>query len=143
MVISNGDVATSSDSNSNGEVGDALPADLTQIVALIVEHLDTVGPVVADENLLVVVHCHTIGELKMPGVGMKDRPNFTITQLPGARKLAQDIADHVKDDNPHHFAFDHHNSAPMVNGDAARVLQHIRPKFPHELAILVEYLHLK
>ena len=70
MVISNGNVATSSDSNANGEVGDALPADLTQIVALIVEHLDTVGPVVADENLLVVVHCHTIGELKMPGIGL-------------------------------------------------------------------------
>ena len=55
-------------------------------------------------------------------------------QLPGAGKLAQDIADHVKDDDPHHFALNHHNPAPGVDGDAPRVLQHIRPKLPHELA---------
>ena len=68
MVVSNGNVAAGSHPNTNGEVGDALTTYLAQVVALIVEHLDTVGPVVADEHLLVVVHCHTIGEFKMPGV---------------------------------------------------------------------------
>ena len=62
--------------------------------------------------------------------------------LPGAGELGQDIADHIKDDNSHHFALDDHNPAPGVNSNATRVLQHICPKLPHELAILVEYLHL-
>ena len=147
VVISNSDVATGSHSNTNGEVWHALSADLTQVVALVVEHLDTVGPVVADEHLLVVIHCNTIGELKMPGKGivikMKNQQSFTNNlSSPGARKLGQHIANHIEDDDPHHFALDHHNPAPGVNSDAARVLQHIRPKLPHELPILAEYLYL-
>ena len=65
------------------------------------------------------------------------------TLVPGTRKLGEDIADHVKDDDPHHFTLDDHNPAPGVDGDATRVLQHISPKLPQELAILVEYLHLR
>ena len=68
VVVSNGNVAAGSHPNTNREVGDALPTYLPQIVALVVEHLDAVSPVVADEHLLVVVHCHTIGEFKMPRV---------------------------------------------------------------------------
>ena len=70
VVVGNGDVAAGSHPDTNGEVGDAFTADLAQVVALVVEHLDTVGPVVADEHLLVVIHCHAIGELKMPGVAI-------------------------------------------------------------------------
>ena len=61
---------------------------------------------------------------------------------PGARELGQDVADHVEDDNPHHLALHNHDSAPWVNSNTARVLQHICSKLPQELAILVEYLHL-
>ena len=68
VVVSNGDVAAGSHPNTNGEVGDAFTADLAQVVALVVEHLDAVGPVVADEHLLVVIHSHAIGEFKVPGV---------------------------------------------------------------------------
>ena len=67
MVVSNGNVAAGSHPDTNGEVGDALTADLSKVVALVVKHLDTVSPVVADEHLLVVIHRHTIGEFKMPG----------------------------------------------------------------------------
>ena len=66
VVVSNGNVTTGSHPDTNGEVGDTLTTDLSQVVALIVEHLDTVRPVVADEHLLVVIHRHTIREFKMP-----------------------------------------------------------------------------
>ena len=74
MVVSNGDVAAGCHPNTNGEVGDAFAADLAQVVALIVEHLDAVGPVVTDEHLLVVIHCHAVGEFKVPGVATNIKP---------------------------------------------------------------------
>ena len=40
--------------------------DLPEEVAFVVEDLDAVGSVVADEHLLLVVHGDAIGELKMP-----------------------------------------------------------------------------
>ena len=67
VVVSNGDVSAGSHSDTDGKVGDALAADLSQVVALVVKHLDTVRPVVADEHLLVVIHCHAIGKFEMPG----------------------------------------------------------------------------
>ena len=67
VVVSNSDVSTGSHPNTNREVGDALAANLSQVVALVVKHLDTVRPVVADEHLLVVIHCHAIGKFEMPG----------------------------------------------------------------------------
>ena len=66
VVVSNGDVAAGSHPNTNGEVWDAFTADLAQVVALVVEHLDAVGSVVADKHLLLVVHGNAIGELEMP-----------------------------------------------------------------------------
>ena len=41
-------------------------ADLSEEVAFVVEDLDAVGSVVADENFLLVIHGHTVGELEMP-----------------------------------------------------------------------------
>ena len=76
VVVSNRDVTAGSHANTDGEIGNALPANLTQVVALVVKHLYTVGSVVADEHFLVVIHCHTIGEFKMPEVGMVfNQPN--------------------------------------------------------------------
>ena len=66
MVVGDGDVPACSHANPDGKVGDAFAADLPQVVALEVEHLDTVGSVVADEHFLLVVHGHTVGELEMP-----------------------------------------------------------------------------
>ena len=66
MVVGDGDVPACSHANPDGKVGDAFAADLPQVVALVVEHLDTVGSVVADEHFLLVVHGNAIGELEMP-----------------------------------------------------------------------------
>ena len=63
--------------------------------------------------------------------------------IPGARELGQDIANHVKDDNPHNLALHDHDSAPWVHGNATRVLKDIGAELPHELAVLVEYLNLR
>ena len=66
MVVGDGDVPACSHADPDGKVGDAFAADLPQVVALVVEHLDTVGSVVADEHFLLVVHGNAIGELEMP-----------------------------------------------------------------------------
>ena len=66
MVVGDGDVPASSHADPDWKVRDAFAADLPQVVALVVEHLDTVGSVVADEHLLLVVHGDAIGELEMP-----------------------------------------------------------------------------
>ena len=66
MVVGDGDVPACSNADPDRKVGDAFAADLPQVVALVVEHLDAVGSVVANEHLLLVVHGDAIGELKMP-----------------------------------------------------------------------------
>ena len=66
VVVGDGDVPACSHTDPDRKVGDAFAADLPQVVALVVEHLDTVGSVVADEHLLLVVHGNAIGELEMP-----------------------------------------------------------------------------
>ena len=66
VVVSDSDVATSSYSDADGKVGNTFAADLSQVVALVVEHFHTVGSVVADEHFLLVVHGNAIGELEMP-----------------------------------------------------------------------------
>ena len=66
VVVSDSDVATGSHADPDGKVGNTFAADLSQIVALVVEHFHAVGSVVADEHFLLVVHGDAIGELKMP-----------------------------------------------------------------------------
>ena len=66
VVVSDGDVATGSHADPDGEVGNAFATDLSQVVALVVKHFHTVGSVVADEHFLLVVHGNAIGELEMP-----------------------------------------------------------------------------
>ena len=59
-------------------------------VPFVVKHLDTVGPVVADEDLLSVIDNNPIGEL----------------QVLWAPKLIQHIAKLVKDDDAHNLEKD-------------------------------------
>ena len=66
MVVGDGDVPACSNADPDGKVGDALAADLPQVVALVVEHFHTVGTVVADEHFLLIVHGNAIGKLEMP-----------------------------------------------------------------------------
>lgn len=92
--------------NANRIVGDALAADLPQILSLVVEYLDAVCPVVGYEYLLFVVDHHAVGEL----------------QVFGAPELDQHVASLVEYDDAHHFALNHHDAALIVDGDAARML---------------------
>ena len=66
VVVGDSDVATGSHADADGEVGNAFATDLSQVVALVVEHFHAVGSVVADEHFLLVIHGHTVGELEMP-----------------------------------------------------------------------------
>ena len=66
VVVGDGNIAAGRHPNTNGEVRNTFTTDLPQVVALVVKHLDTVSPVVTDEHFLVVIHCHAIGELKVP-----------------------------------------------------------------------------
>ena len=62
-------------------------ADLPEEVAFVVEDLDAVGSVVADEDLLPVVDDHPVGEL----------------QVLRAAELVQHVAKLVEDDHPHYL----------------------------------------
>ena len=62
-------------------------ADLSEEVAFVVEDLDAVGSVVADEDLLPVVDDHPVGEL----------------QVLRAAELVQHVAKLVEDNHPHHL----------------------------------------
>jgi len=112
--------------HANRIVGDALAADLPQILALVVEHLDAVCPVVRNEYLLFVVDHHAVGEL----------------QVLGAPELDQHVAGLVEDDDAHHFALDHHDAALVVDGDAAGMLQYVGAELADELSVLVVDLDL-
>ena len=101
-------------------------ADLAEEVALIIEHLDAVGSVVADEDFLAVVDNHAVGELKVLGTA----------------KLVEHIAELVKDDDAHHLALHHDDPALVVDADAAGVLQDVGAELADELAVLVVDLDL-
>ena len=73
-------------------------SDLSQEVALVVEDLDAVGAVVADEDLLPVVHHHAVGELEMLG----------------AAKLVQDVAHLIKYNHTHDLKNYHLNGKKIV-----------------------------
>ena len=103
------------------------PADLTEVDALVVKHLDAVRPVIRDENLLPVVDHHAIGKL----------------QVLGAAKLVEDVAALVEDDHAHHLALHHDDAALVIHGHPAGMLQDVGTKFPHKLSILVVNLDLQ
>ena len=92
--------------DSDGEVGDPFTSDLPEVIALVVEHLHAGNPVVADEDLALVVHGDAVGEL----------------EVSRTRELAQHITDHVEDHDPHHLALDHDGAPPGEDGHTSRVL---------------------
>ena len=127
VVVSDADLPRGSETNSNREVRHSFTSNMTKVVSFVVEHLDTVSSVVADEDLHVVVDHNTIGELE----DLR------------AVELVEDVANHVKDDNPHDLALHHDDSATVVGGDSARMLENVGTKLPDELTELGEYLNLR
>ena len=101
--------------------------NLPEVDTFIVEDLDTVSPVVWNENLLAIIYNYAIGEL----------------QMLGTTKLVENIAGLIENDDPHNLTFHYNNSAFVVNGNSSGVLQNIGAKFTHKLAILVVNLDLK
>ena len=101
--------------------------NLPEVDTFIVEDLDTVSPVVWNENLLAIIYNYTIGEL----------------QMLGTTKLVENIAGLIENDDPHNLAFNYNDAAFVVNGNSSGVLQNIGAKFTHKLAILVVNLDLK
>lgn len=87
VVVSNQDFSVSVDPNTNRIVGEPFSTNLTEENAFIAENLDTVSPVVRNENFLRVVYDHAVRKLEMLG----------------ATKLVQNGAHLIKDYNPHHL----------------------------------------
>lgn len=100
---------------------------MPEVDAFVVKDLDTVRPVVGNEDLLAVVDHHSVGEL----------------EVLGAAEFVQHVASLVEDDDSHNLAFDHDDPAFIVDRHASRVLQDIGTKFSHELPILVINLDLE
>ena len=69
VVVRDADLPGGGEAHADGEVGDALAPDLPQVVAVVVEDLDTVGAVVGDENLHGIVDDDSVGELQIPENG--------------------------------------------------------------------------
>ena len=65
VVVRDADLPGGGETHADGEVGDALAPDLPQVVAVVVEDLDTVGAVVGDENLHGIVDDNSVGELQI------------------------------------------------------------------------------
>lgn len=103
-----------------------MTTDLSQVLALVVEHLHAVRPVVGYEDLLFVVDHHAVREL----------------QVLGAAELHEHVAGLVEYDDTHDFALDHHDAPFVVDGDAARMLQYVGPEFADKLPVLVVDLYL-
>merc|ERR1719278_591780 len=126
VVVGDGDLAGPVDAHSNRVVCYPFTADLSEEVAFVVEDLDAVGSVVADEDLLPVVDDHPVGEL----------------QVLRAAELVQYVAKLVEDDHPHHLALDHDDPSFVVNANSARMLKDVRAKLSHKLPVLVVDLDL-
>ena len=121
VVVGDDDVAAFGDADADGEVGHALAANLTQEDAVVVEDLHAVGPIVADENFLIVVGGDSVGEFQVLGAG----------------EFAEDASVGLEDHHPHHLALHDYDPAAVVHGDAARVLENVGAEFADEHAVLV------
>ena len=84
------------------------------------------GAVVADEDFLAIIHDDTVRKLEV----------FRTA------KLVQDVAHLVEDDDAHHLTLHDDDPALVVDGDAARVLEDVRPELANELPVLVVDLYL-
>ena len=109
VVVSHHHLAPLVDGHGDGVVGQTLPADRAQQPAGIVEDLNVVGPVVADEDFSLSVDGHAVGKL----------------QVLRASELGQDIASHVEDGHQHDLAFNDDDVVILVDGHATRVLKDV------------------
>ena len=87
VIVGDTDLPGGSQPHPDGEVGHALAPDLAEVVALVVEHLDTVGAVVRDEDLHRVVDDHAVGELEKPELIIEDSNRGMRVRLPGAAEF--------------------------------------------------------
>lgn len=100
---------------------------MSQELAFVVEDLDAVGAIIADEYLVSGVWAAAaVGEL----------------EVLGAVELVQDGAHQVEDDDAHDLALDDHDAVLRVHADASRVLQDVRAEFAQKVPVLVVDLDL-
>ena len=126
VVVCDQNVARVVDADTYGVVSDALAPYLPHKHTLIGEHLNTVGAVVADEDLFLVVYDNAVRELKV----------FR------AAELVEHVPHLVEDDDTHDLALDDDDAPLVVDGDAARMLQDVGTELAHKLSVLVVDLHL-
>ena len=127
VVVGHSDLSLGVDPDSDGIVGDSLPTDLSQVVAVVVEDLDAVRSVVTDKDLQPVVDHDSVGEVKVLR----------------AAELLEKVSVVVEDDNSHDLALHHDDTPHVVHADAARVLKNVGAKLSDELPILGVDLNLK
>jgi hypothetical protein len=126
VIVRHDHLALLVDAHADGIVGNSLATNLTQIVAFIAEHLNAMSTIVADEDFVLVVRAHPVGEF----------------QIARAAELLEDIAERVEDDHAHDLALNNNNTALMVDTHATGVLQNVRTEFTKELSVLVVDLNL-
>lgn len=126
VIVGDEDFSARVDSHTDGVVGDAFASDLPQESSLIVEDLDAVRAVIANENLLFVVDDDAVREL----------------EVLAAAELLQNISVLIENNDTHDFALDHNDAPLAVDCDAARVLQNIRAELADKLAVLIVDLDL-
>jgi len=126
VVVGYGDFTRRVNADTDRVVGDPFASDLPQEVAVIVEHLNAVSSVVADEDLLPVIDHNAVGEL----------------QVLGAAKLVEDVSHLIKNNDTHDLALDNNDPPLVVHADAAGMLENVRAKLPDKLSVLVVDLNL-
>lgn len=126
VVVGDGDLTRGVNADTDGVVGDPFASNLPQEVPVIVEHLDAVSSVVADEDLLSVIDHDAVGEL----------------QVLGAAELVEYISHLIKNNDTHDLALDNNDPPLVVHADAPGVLENIRAKLPDKLSVLVVDLNL-
>lgn len=126
VIVGNEDFSARVDAYANGIVGDALATNLPQEGSLIIEDLDAVRAVIADENLLLVVNDDAVREL----------------EVLAAAEFLQNISVLIENNDTHDFALDHNDAPLAVDCDAARVLQNVRAELADKLAVLIVDLDL-
>jgi hypothetical protein len=100
---------------------------LSQELAFVVEDLDAMRAIIADEYLVSGVRAAAaVGEL----------------EVLGAVELVQDGAHQVEDDDTHDLALDDHDAVLRVYANASRVLKDVGAEFAKKVTVLVVDLDL-
>ena len=99
---------------------------MKKLIALVVKDIDTVSPVVANEDFHRVIDDHSVGKL----------------QESWTTELVQNIADHVEDDDSHDLALDDDDPTTVVYGHTTGMLEDVRTELTDKLSILGENLNL-